>query len=322
MLKKTITKKFLLVICCFTLAANFSACFSAASNDDGKTLENSLQKPVTEYKKAQIVGRITSDEITESSGLVASKCQENVFWTHNDSGGGAFIFAIDIKGKKLGTFRINGAKNVDWEDIAAYKNAAGECFLYIGDIGDNSRSRSDLTIYFIKEPTVSKSGTNSGKKNPIEISGFKLIKAVYPDSRHDAETLLVYPQTADIYIITKELSAPAGVYKIASKYASDKTNKLEKIADLSVPAVPYGFLTGGDISSDGRKLIICDYFAAYEFALPENAMSFEEIWKQKPLTISVGERAQGEAVCYSLDGKSIFATSEKKNSPIFEAGQN
>jgi hypothetical protein len=32
----------------------------------------------------------------------------------------------------------------------------------------------------------------------------------------------------------------------------------------------------------------------------------------------MGGREQGEAVSYSADGNSIFATSEKKNSPIIE----
>lgn len=311
------------VISWLALAASFAGCFSAASKDDDRKIsESGAPNLVKDYKKAKIVGRLASDEITESSGLVASKCQENVFWTHNDSGGGAFVFALNTAGKKLGTFRVKGAVNIDWEDIAAYKNSAGECFLYIGDIGNNSRARSDLSVYVVKEPLVSASGASSSKKNPIEVSDYKFIKFAYPDSRHDAETLLVHPQTADIYILTKELSSPAGIYKLANNYASGKTNKLEKIADLSVPAIPNGFLTGGDISSDGKKVIVCDYFAAYEFALPDNSKSFEEIWKQKPLTIAIGEREQGEAVCYSVDGKSIFATSEKKNSPMLEAKQN
>jgi hypothetical protein len=323
MLKKTITKKCVFVISWLALAASFSACFSAASKDDDRKISQSgTPKLVKDYRKGQVVGRIASDEITESSGLVASKCQENVLWTHNDSGGGAFIFAINSAGKKLGTFRVKGATNVDWEDIATYKSPAGECFLYIGDIGNNSRARNDLGVYVVEEPLVSKSDVSSSKKNPIDISSYKLIKINYPDSRHDAETLLVHPQTADIYILTKELSRSADVYKIANNYTSDTINKLQKITDLSVPAIPSGFLTGGDISFDGKRVVVCDYFAAYEFALPENSKSFEEIWKQKPLTISIGEREQGEAVCYSLDGKSIFATSEKKNSPIFETKQN
>jgi len=52
--------------------------------------------------------------------------------------------------------------------------------------------------------------------------------------------------------------------------------------------------------------------------LPKNAKSFDEIWTEKLLIVELGERNQGEAVAYSADGKSIFATSEKKNSPIIQ----
>ena len=98
----------------------------------------------------------------------------------------------------------------------------------------------------------------------------------------------------------------------------EKTNTLKKIADFSVPAVPNGFLTGGDISPDGMRVVVCDYFSAYEIILPKGKQNFDEIWTQKPLMVELGERNQGEAVAYSADGKSIFATSEKKNSPLIE----
>ena len=104
------------------------------------------------------------------------------------------------------------------------------------------------------------------------------------------------------------------------KAGSDKskTVKLEKIADFSIPAVPEGFLTGGDISPDGRRVVLCDYFGAYEILLPENAKNFDDIWKEKPLRIDLGTREQGEAIGYAANGNSILATSEKKNSPMIE----
>ncbi len=106
--------------------------------------------------------------------------------------------------------------------------------------------------------------------------------------------------------------------QLSKNYDLNKTNRLEKIADFTVPAFPNGFLTGGEISPDGKRVIVCDYFAAYEIILPEKAKSFDEIWREKPSIVELGERAQGEAVCYSVDGKSVFATSEKKNSPIIQ----
>jgi hypothetical protein len=282
----------------------------------GQNTNNTEAKISDDYQKPKIVGTISSAEITESSGLVASRCNQNVFWTHNDSGDEAFIFALAPDGKKLGTWKVRGAKHEDWEDMAAFRNDTGECFLYIGDIGNNARDRSELTVYRVKEPIVS--AGDSSKKKPLFTDAAESIEINYPDMRHDAETLMVHPLTGDVYILSKRVSGASGVYRLRANYATNKTNRLEKIGDFSVPAMPNGFLTGGAISPDGKRVIICDYFAAYEITLPAQAKNFEDIWKETPAKIELGERRQGEAICYSADGKSIFATSEKRNSPFIK----
>ncbi len=176
-----------------------------------------------------------------------------------------------------------------------------------------------MTIYRVTEPKISAAAKSSSKKNPIETENAAAIKFNYPDLRRDAETLLVHPQTSDIYVLSKSLTHASGVYKLAATYDLNKTNTLVKIADFAVPAVPNGLLTGGDISPDGKRVVLCDYFNGYEISLPKDAKDFDEIWKQKPSIIDLGAREQGEAVCYSADGKSVFATSEKKNQPFIEA---
>lgn len=315
MSKKTITKNFAFVISLTVFLFLTNACFSVSSQDDENKNSAAKQESKT-FSAPKIVGTITTDEIREGSGLTASKCTENVFWTHNDSGDDAYIFALDNKGEKLAAYKVKNAKNTDWEDIAEIKNENGECFLYIGDFGNNARSRSEHTIYKVKEPTdFSK---DSSKKNPQTTDDAQAIKFSYPDIRHDAETLLVHPQSGDVYVITKRLTGAAGVYKLKADYDKSAVNKLEKISDLKVPAVPEGFLTGGDISPDGKRVVLCDYFFAYEFSLPKNAKNFDDIWKEKPVKIELGTREQGEAIAYSTDGNSIFATSENKNSPLIE----
>ena len=318
MLNKTITNNRSFVISLIIFCFIFSGCYSVSSNG-AKSVSKSAENLSTDYEKPQIVGRIESNEITESSGFIESKCQEGVFWTHNDSGDAAFIFALNKKGKKLGTWKVSGAENNDWEDIATFRDEkTGKCFLYIGDIGNNERLKSEFTIYRVAEPKISDADKNSTRKNPSQTENAEAINFEYPDTRHDAETLLVHPKTGDIYILSKRFSGAAGVYKLAANFSLEKPNILKKIADLSVPVVPNGLLTGGDISPDGKRVVICDYFSAYEIVLPEDAKTFDEVWTQKPLIVELGERAQGEAVAYSADGKSIFATSEKKNSPIIE----
>ncbi len=304
----------------FVLSFFISGCshvFSSHQQNSNKSPENISN----DYGKPEIVGEIENKEIKESSGIAASHCNEGVFWTHNDSDDGAFLYAINVKGENLGTFKVPNAENVDWEDIGYFRDKAGKCFIYVGDIGNNTRNRSVLTIYRVAEPKVSDADKDSSKKNPGKTENAEAIKFEYPDLRHDAETLMVNPTTADIYIVSKRLSDSAGIYKLSSNYDLNKTNKLEKIGDFKVPAIPNGLLTGGDISPDGKRVILCDYFNAYEITLPEKAKNFDEIWKQKPLIVELGERAQGEAVGYSADGKAIFATSEKKNSPMIKVAR-
>jgi hypothetical protein len=317
MSQKTITKFFAFVISFSLVCLLFSGCFSVfsgknenADKTDGKFSQN--------YDKPKVIGKIETGEITESSGIAASKCQPDVLWTHNDSGDNAFIFALNLKGERLGTWKVTDAKNIDWEDIAEIKTAAGECVLYIGDIGNNTRVRDEFTIYRVKEPKVLPENKSSSKKNPLETEASEAIKFSYPDLRRDAETLMVHPATGDIYILSKRLSGASAVYKLKSDFDPGKTNKLENIGDFTVPAIPNGFLTGGDIAPDGKHVIICDYFNAYELVLPEKAKNFDEIWKETPLIVELGAREQGESVGYSADGNSIFATSEKKNAPLIE----
>jgi len=317
MLKRNIPKIFASVICFGAICAIFSACLSISSNNlkaNNNTAAANAQKSA-DYKAPKVAGTIDSDEITESSGLVNSPCQPDVLWTHNDSGDNAFVFALDKTGKKLATFRVTNAKNTDWEDMAIRREPSGECFLYIGEIGNNARARDEHIIYKVKEPAVS-AATDSSRKNPLTTEPAEAIKFEYPDMRHDAETLLVHPASGDIYVLSKRVSGASAVYKLKADFDLNKTNTLEKIADFAVPAVPNGLLTGGSISPDGKRVVVCDYFAAYEIALPKQAKNFDEIWKQKPQKIELGERPQGEAIAYAADGKAIYATSEEKNSPL------
>ena len=127
---------------------------------------------------------------------------------------------------------------------------------------------------------------------------------------------MVQPRTGDIHVVTKRISGPAGVYRLKPVFDNGTIQTAEKIAELSVPSIPNGLLTGGDISPDGKRMIICDYSAIYEYTLPVSATNFDEIWKQEPEVVDAGSRRQGEGICYSPDGNSLFATSEGKNSPV------
>ena len=258
--------------------------------------------------------------VTESSGLVASRTTPGVFWTHNDSGDARVLYAFDRQGRRRGVWRVTGAEARDWEDIAAGPGPrADRPYLYVGDIGDNSGLRKSITVYRVAEPAVTDADAASTKAQPRRTAEAEAIRLRYPDGPHDAETLMVHPQTGDIYIVTKHTLFAAGVYKLpASRATGGAAQTLERVGDLRAPAILGGMFTGGDISPDGRRVALCDYGGAYEMTLPEGGTAFDEIWGQFVVSVGTGARLQGEAVCYRLDGRALLLTSEKRPVPLIE----
>jgi hypothetical protein len=169
----------------------------------------------------------------------------------------------------------------------------------------------------VKEPAVNADAVASSKKNPLTTEQANAVVFKYPDGTHNAETLMVQPQTGDIYVLTKRIDGPSLVYKIRPVFDGSTIVNAERVAELTLPAVPNGLLTGGAIARDASRVVVCDYSAGYELQLG-GSKNFDDVWTQKPVPVDLGDRKQGEAVTFTPDGRSIVATSEKKNSPVIE----
>ena len=304
-----ITKITLFVILALAGAVSLG-CDSLAQNGAAQSRENAdFDAPVR-------VGTLRSPALKEASGIAASRCRPNVYWTHNDSGDEALLYAIDREGAQLGVWRVASSRNKDWEDIAAFKDSEGKCYLLIGDIGNNELEKGELSIYLVAEPSIEDQSAASAKGSPQETAPAEVLNYEYPDARRNAETLLVHPSSGDIYVLTKSKKEPVSVYKLKPDFSGAKQRAL-KIAEFTVPAVPNGLLTGGDIAPDGKRVVLCDYVYGYELTLPALAASFDDIWKQQSLRFDLGDRKVGEAVAFTSNGNAVIAISEELNTPIY-----
>jgi hypothetical protein len=274
---------------------------------------DSAQTPGTQRKESTYgppatLGTIRNPAIKESSGLVASRTMPGVYWTHNDSGDGPFLYAIDSSGESRGVWRVIGATAIDWEDIAAGPGPqANQSYLYVGDIGDNNSVRSEIIVYRIPEPKSS--DAKSTKARPLATEPAEAIRFRYPDGKHDAETLIVHPLSGDLYVVNKVAFANAVVYKASAPMSPNKTTTLARVVELKLPGLFGGIVTGGDISPDGQRVALCDYFGGYEAVLPTSSSSFDDIWKQRFLSIDLGKQKQ-------RDGKALLTTSEGQSTLI------
>ncbi|MFN2498448.1 MAG: hypothetical protein ABR557_05110 [Pyrinomonadaceae bacterium] len=277
------------------------------------------QRQTQTYGPPRTLGTLQDAAIDESSGLVASKTTPGLYWTHNDSGDGPYIYAFDERGARRGTWRVRGASARDWEDIAAGPGPqAGTSYLYIGDIGDNGGRREAIVVYRVKEPPIKPTDSSSNKRKPLVTDDAEVIRFQYPDGTHDSETLLVHPKTGDVYIVTKISFASPVIYKAAAPFNTNSPITLRRIGDLSVPSLFGGLITGGSISPDGLRLAVCDYLEGYELVLPGGRASFDEIWKQPLQAVGLGRRRQGESIAYRLDGRALLATNEGAHSALVE----
>ena len=204
--------------------------------------------------------------------MVASRANPGLYWTHNDSGDGPFVYAFDRQGKSRGVWRVTGASAHDWEDIAAGPGPdPRRTYLYVGDIGDNEAKRSAIDIYRFVEPAISAADARSSKSNARSTATADVIHLRYSDGKHDAETLLVHPRSGDVYVITKSLLGRAGIYKASAPLDTTRTITMVKVGVLNLPSLLGGYVTGGDISPDGRRVAICDYTQAEERGRGERA---------------------------------------------------
>jgi hypothetical protein len=300
----------------FAIAERFLSYHLVSAGQSQKT--NSQRRRTDSYGAPIQLGALQDAAVNESSGLVASRANPGIFWTHNDSGDGPFIYALDRQGKSRGVWRVSGASARDWEDIAAGPGPeANRSYLYIGDIGDNGGKRRTVEIFRVIEPTITAADARASKSRPRVTAAAETIHLRYPDGSHDAETLLVHPSSGDLYLITKELLGKAVVYQAKAPLDLQGTVTLSRVGDISIPSLLGGFVTGGDISPDGRRVAICDYTQGYELVIGAGR-PFDEIWKQAIKSLALGSRKQGEAIAYRLDGKALLTTSEGVHSPLIE----
>ena len=200
--------------------------------------------------------------LAESSALVASPARTGVLWTLNDSDNPADLFAIDTAGRQLGWAHVTGARNADWEALASgpcparRRTGPRDTCLYIGDIGDNSRVRSHVTVYRVAEPDPARDSVA-----PVLDS----LRFVYPDGARDAESMVV-ARDGDLWVVSKERLRPPRLYRIpATAWRSRGIVTARSYGSLPIPsdAGVEQWTTDATWSADGRALIIRTYGALW-----------------------------------------------------------
>ncbi|AWW30133.1 hypothetical protein DN752_08365 [Echinicola strongylocentroti] len=251
----------------------------------------------TLYYSGKEVGLVDRKLLKEASGLAASREYDNMLYTHNDSGGEPVVYKLDSVGRVKGEINLEGTRNRDWEDIAVGPDASGDkSYVFVGEIGDNDGKYPSISLLRFEEP-VEDSTSISVKPHKTKLT--------YPDGPRDAETLMVDPWNGDVYIVSKRDSSNV-LYRAPADKLDDEEVELEPLQKL-----PITMSVGGDISPDGKEIIIKNYWVIYHWTRKEGE-SIAEALSRSPMQLPYVPEPQGEALTFSKNGSSFFSLSEER----------
>ena len=251
-------------------------------------------------------GVLESERLAESSGVAVSRVHDGILWTHNDSGDDPIVYAIDLAGRDLGGFLLEGVGAVDWEDIALAKCPAsvgsGDC-LFIGDTGDNEEQRDSVAIYVVPEPNPN--DVAPGRTGITQTTQVLWLR--YREGPQDVEALAVAPDGA-LLLITKGRNRQADVYWIEPSFAAGGSAITATLSD----SLPFGrrldrMVTAAAISPSGRLLVVRTYTELFTFTIgSDGARHLSPLGP--PCWLGM-QQVQGESVDF-LDEEWVVLTSE------------
>ncbi|MFF2365058.1 WD40 repeat domain-containing protein [Streptomyces sp. NPDC058122] len=234
---------------------------------------------------------VKDPRIKESSGLAASRIHPGVYWTHNDSDDGPYLYAVDSRtGETVARITMSGVGAP--RDVEAI-SLGPDGDLYVGDIGDNLGGTWDhVWVYKLPEPKVLKDQTIRATQYVVK----------YADGPRNAEALMVHPKTGRVYIADKDEDG-GHLYEGPAELSATTTNVFKPVATIDL------WVTDGAFSPDGRQLAVRGYFGGIAYSWNGGRIKRLE-------RLNVPLQGQGESITYTPDGSKLMYGSEGADSPV------
>lgn len=230
-----------------------------------------------EMVDSEVAFTVTDPAIVESSGLTWADV-DGRRWvvTVNDSGDTGQVFTLDAEtGETVGVTTF-GPDPRDVEALAP----AGDGHVWVGDIGDNPRSRETLTLTRVSVGPGDRTATDPATR-----------ELRYPDRARDAETLLAHPRSGRLYVVTKSV-VEGLVWQVPGDDGADPAT-LEEVA--TVPSL----ITDGAFLPSGKQVLLRSYTHAFLLSYPG--------WEVLE-TFLLPAQPQGEGLTVLPDGDVLVST--------------
>jgi hypothetical protein len=195
---------------------------------------------------------------------------------------------------------VQGARNNDWEDIAAGRcpGGTGQC-LYLADTGDNARGggggKRTVRLAVVPEPDPRATAARARE-----------YEAELPGKRTDIEAMALLPD-GSLYLVSKGTGNEVELFRWPTPLREGEPAVLQRVRRLAPEAAQTGDqVTGASASPNGRWVAVRTYAA---LAFYRTADLLESGGPVSQLDLESLAEPQGEAISLADDG-TVVLTSE------------
>jgi hypothetical protein len=224
---------------------------------------------------------VKDGRILSSSGL-ARDVNAGLYWTANKTGDRGVVYGLTTTGAVRGTLNYR-AKPVAVEGLAVVNDT-----LYVGDIGDRTRTRGLITVYRFDNP----------RATGLTVT-YRSYDFAFRDGPKDAETLLV-TESGRILLVTAGKNA--AIYAGPRQPSRQVLNRLTKVADAPDDITDGAFLPGG------KKIALRSNRTVYIL----DASSYKTV-----VSAELSMQPKGKSLAISLDGESLLLGTQGRNAKVY-----
>lgn len=265
--------------------------------------------PCVTWGGAEAVASVADPALLELSGIAVSRLHDDLLWVLEDSGGPAALVALGLDGRTRGTLTLTGVTNKDWEDLAAGPCGDRTC-LFVGDIGDNKKSRDDAAVLRVVEPAFD--------SEPFElVAEPDVFPFTYAGGPRDAEALLVTPAGVPV-VIDKVKGGTATLHRFGALTPGVPV-VLEEVATIVTSPGSSGELptkaTAADLDPTGDRLLVRTYGSLWVYDLAGGGLAGATTATRTALPH--GLELQAEAAAWAPDGRSLWHVAEGQHPVLY-----
>ena len=197
--------------------------------------------------------------LNEASGLEKTDYSD-LLWMINDSGNKPVLYGLDTLGTIKRQIKIN-AKNRDWEDLTS--DDTGN--IYIGDFGNNSNDRKNLSILIIDKKDLDTAKAITPKRISFTYPEQKKYPPKKKKRHFDCESFVYFNDS--LYLFTKSRSSSdkgrTNLYQIPAKPGKHKAKYISSFSTCNDSGC---WVTSADINDENDQIVLLTEHSAFIFS--------------------------------------------------------